>query len=113
MLNVERLNIYILLVRHKKNYENSLVSSRQGINISEVSLKRLDDLVSPLIRQGQSIKLIYSNHKDEIACSIRCLYNYIDAALLSVKNIDLPRRVKYKVRNKTNKWWKSSINYDI
>ena len=47
--------------------------------------------------------MIYSNHKNEIGCSIRCLYNYIDAGLFSVKNIDLPRRVKYKVRNKTNK----------
>lgn len=87
----------------QKKYESSLVSSRQGINISVENLKRLDELVSPLIKQGQSVKLIYSNHKGEIGCSIRCLYNYIDAGLLSVKNIDLPRKVKYKVRNKTNK----------
>ena len=86
----------------QERYESSLVSSRQGINISEKNLKKLDELVSPLIKQGQSVKLIYSNHKSEIGCSIRCLYNYIDAGLLSVKNIDLPRRVKYKVRNKTN-----------
>lgn len=87
----------------QKKYESSLVSSRQGINISENDLKKLDNLISPLIRQGQSIKLIYRNHKDEIPCKVNCLYNYIDAGLLSVKNIDLPRRVKYKVRNKTNK----------
>ena len=94
--------IYIANKAQEK-YESSLISSRQGINISEDDLKKLDDLISPLIRQGQSIKLIYRNHKDEIPCKVNCLYNYIDAGLLSVKNIDLPRRVKYKVRNKNNK----------
>ena len=87
----------------QKKYEKSLVSSRQGVNITPEELKKLDDLISPLIKQGQSIKLIYRNHKNEIPCKVSCLYNYIDAGLLSVKNIDLPRRVKYKVRNKTNK----------
>ena len=84
----------------QKKYENSLALSRQGINITEEELQNLDNLVSPLIKQGQSIKLIYANHKDEIPCSIRCLYNYIDMGLLSAKNIDLPRRVRYKIRNK-------------
>ena len=98
----------------QKNYENSLVSCRQGINISENDLKKLDNLISPLIKQGQSIKLIYRNHKNEIPCKVNCLYNYIDAGLFSVKNIDLPRRVKYKVRNKTNKTRvKKDYNYKI
>ena len=87
----------------QKMYENLLVSSRSGINITEEELQKLDKLVSPLIKQGQSVKLIYANHKKEIGCSIRCLYNYIDMGLLSCKNIDLPRRVRYKVRNKKEK----------
>lgn len=94
--------VYIASKAQEK-YETSLVSSRQGINLSENDLKKLDELISPLVKQGQSIKLIYQNHKDEIPCKISSLYNYIDAGLLSVKNIDLPRKVKYKVRNKTNK----------
>ena len=97
----------------QKNYENSLISSRTGINVTEEQLKQIDDLISPLIKQGQSIKLIYANHKDEINCSIRCLYNYIDAGLLSVKNIDLPRRVKYKVRNKNKNKTKKDYSYRI
>lgn len=97
----------------QKKYESSLVSSRIGINITEEQLQKLDDLVSPLIKQGQSVKLIYANHKEEINCSIRCLYNYIDAGLLSVKNIDLPRRVKYKVRNKNKTKAKKDYSYRI
>lgn len=97
----------------QEKYESSLVSSRIGINITEEQLKKLDDLVSPLIKQGQSIKLIYANHKEEINCSIRCLYNYIDAGLLSIKNIDLPRRVKYKVRNKNTTKVKKDYSYRV
>lgn len=97
----------------QKKYEAILVSSREGINISENNLRKLDDLISPLIKQGQSIKLIYRNHKDEIPCKINCLYNYIDAGLLSVKNIDLPRRVRYKVRKKNEPTKKKDYSYRI
>lgn len=99
--------IYNASEAHKK-YETTLVSSRIGVNISEQELEKLDNLVSPLIKKGQSLKLIYKNHKDEIPCKISCLYNYIDAGLLSAKNIDLQRRVHYKVRTKK----KSSVKKD-
>ena len=49
--------IYIASEAQKK-YESTLTSSRVGINISEEELQKLDNLVSPLIKQGQSIKLI-------------------------------------------------------
>ena len=105
---------YVYLASNaQKNYENSLISCREGINTSEEKLQKIDQLISPLIQQGQSIKLIYANHKEEIGCSIRCLYNYIDMGLFSVKNIDLPRRVKYKVRNKNNSKTKKDYSYRI
>ena len=104
--------IYIASEAQKK-YESTLTSSRVGINISEEELQKLDNLVSPLIKQGQSIKLIYANHKNEINCSIRCLYNYIEMGLLSVKNIDLPRKVRYKVRNKNQNSKKKDYSYRI
>lgn len=104
--------IYIANVAQKK-YELTLASSREGINISEDNLQKLDDLISPLIKQGQSIKLIYANHKNEINCSIRCLYNYIEMGLLSVKNIDLPRKVRYKVRNQNQNSKKKDYSYRI
>lgn len=105
---------YIYLASNaQKKYEELLTSSRQGINTSENVLKKIDELISPLIKQGQSIKLIYRNHKDEIPCSVNCLYNYIGAGLLSAKNIDLPRRVKYKLRNKNNNKTKKDYSYRI
>lgn len=108
-----KIKYVYLASKAQEKYESSLISSRQGINITEEDLKHLDKLVSPLIKQGQSVKLIYANHKNEINCSIRCLYNYIEMGLLSVKNIDLPRKVRYKVRNQNQNSKKKDYSYRI
>lgn len=82
----------------QRQYKTVLVESRTGINISPEDLTILDELVSPLIRQGQSPYMILQNHP-EIKLSEKTIYNYIDSGALTVKNIDLPKKVKYKVRN--------------
>lgn len=82
-------------------YREALVSSREGINQTPESIQKLDALVSPLIQKGQSIAHIYANHVKEIKCSRRTLYSYIDQSVLTVRNLDLRRRVKYKPRKKT------------
>lgn len=84
----------------QKNYENTLSESRHGFAISYDELKRIDDIVSPLIKQGQSIHHICKHNADAIMCDEKTIYNYIDAGLLSVGNIDLPRKVRYRVRKK-------------
>jgi IS30 family transposase len=81
-------------------YLSNLKGSRQGINLEPWELDELDKLVSPLIRQGQSIAHIYATHAQEIPCSIRTLYEYISQGLLSVINLDLRRKVKYRKRRK-------------
>jgi hypothetical protein len=60
-------------------------------------------LISPLIQKGQSVAHIYSSHAQEIKCSRRTLYNYIDKSVFSIRNLDLRRRVKYKPRRKSTK----------
>jgi IS30 family transposase len=62
--------------------------------------KHLDQLISQLIKKGQSIYHIYTHHKDEICCSQRTLYNFFENNLFTAKNIDLPRKVRYKKRKK-------------
>lgn len=56
----------------------------------------LDDLISPLLKQGQSLAHIYAFHGHEIPCSRRTLYNYIDKGVFTAKNIDLRRKVRYE-----------------
>lgn len=82
----------------QKDYENLLIESRSGIETSPEEIQRIDNIVTPLIKQGQSIHHIHANNKDTIMVSEKTLYTYIDDGLLSVKNIDLPRKVKYKPR---------------
>lgn len=84
-------------VTANRHYRTVLTESRTGINISEVDMEWLDSLVSPLILQGQTPYMILQAHP-EINCSVKTLYNYIESGALSVKNIDLPRKVKYKLR---------------
>lgn len=82
----------------QKEYEAVRSESRQGINLTAEELRRVDDIVSPLIRQGQSIHHICANNADKLMLDERTIYNYIDAGLLSVGNIDLPRKVVYRKR---------------
>ncbi|VDN46610.1 transposase [Petrocella atlantisensis] len=84
-------------------YREMLVSSREGINQTPDSLITMDALVSPLIRKGQSIAHIYSHHAADIGCSRRTLYNYLDQSVLTARNLDLRRRVKYKKRKTTTR----------
>ena len=56
--------------------------------------------MSPLIRQGQPLSHICNTHGDEIKVSERSIYNYIDAGELTISNLDLRRKVKYKKRRK-------------
>lgn len=84
----------------QKAYEKKRSESRQGIDLTPEELSRLDDVVSPLVKQGQSIHQICSNNADLIMVDERTVYNYIDAGLLSIGNLDLPRKVRYKKRKK-------------
>lgn len=62
----------------------------------EQELVHLNQLLSPLVLQGQSLHQIYIYHKDELICSEKTIYSYIDACLFDIRNIDLARKVKFK-----------------
>ena len=80
-----------------RSYRTTLVDSREGLNITEHDLETLDSVVSPLIRQGQSPYVILQNHP-ELEVSEKTIYNYIESGALSVDNLNLPKKVKYKPR---------------
>ena len=79
-------------------YKNVLSESRSGISLSEGEIKRLDGLVSPLIMRKQSLNHICANNKDTLMVSESTLYRLVDYNLFSARNIDLPRKVRYKPR---------------
>ena len=83
-----------------REYKEKLSKARAGIDMSKEDLIALDELISPLIRKGQPLSHIYTEHKDEIPCCERTLYNYIGKGYLSVRNIDMRRTVRYKKRKR-------------
>ena len=96
----KRDHAYYTAHRAQAEYERLLSSSRSGIRVSPERLLEIGQLIQPLIKQGQSINQILANHKDEIGLSEKTLYNYIDAVAFKVKNIDLPKKVAYRVRSR-------------
>jgi IS30 family transposase len=81
-------------------YRAGLSDSRKGVRADEEQLLKINDLITPLIKKGQSLNHIFSNHSEELTCSRKTMYNYIDRNLFTVKNIDLPRKVRYRRRKK-------------
>jgi len=77
-----------------------LKESRSGVSLSEEEIKRIDDIVTPLVLQGQSIHHICCTNKDSIMSSERTIYNYVNDRVLTAKNVDLPRKVRYRPRKK-------------
>lgn len=81
-----------------KSSQELLISCRKGINQNPADIALLDDLISPLLSQGQSLAHIYAFHGHEIPCSRKTLYNYIDQGVFTARNIDLRRKVRYKCK---------------
>lgn len=79
-------------------YEQERSASRKGIRTSPEELQRIDELISPLVRKGQSINQILANHRKEIGLSEKTLYNYVSANVFGVQDIHLPRKVSYRPR---------------
>jgi IS30 family transposase len=82
----------------QNKYRDILVHAREGANITEDELCALDALVSPLIRQGQSVHHILANHPDRFDLHEKTLYRYIAGGLLLAKNGDMPRVCSLKPR---------------
>ena len=80
-----------------RKYRECLQDSRSGICLTKHELRQKDMVISPLIAQGQSPYQILTNHP-ELDMSVRTLYNYLDEGILTARNIDLKRKVKFKPR---------------
>lgn len=87
----------------QKKYEKTLSDSRKGINLTEEELQDINELISPLVLKGQPLSHIFAVHAEDIPVCRRTLYNYLDLGVFKAKNIDLPRRVRYKKRRKSSK----------
>ena len=98
--NLEKL-LYSAEVSHTA-YKDLLSEARSGISYSDAELAELDALISPLVEKHHSPHHIYVNNKDKIMVSERTIYRLIDARAISAQNIDLPRKVRFKIRKRSH-----------
>lgn len=85
----------------QNEYEDNLKESRSGVVITQDEINHLNDTLTPLIKeQGQSIHHAIINNKNKIMYSENKIYKLIDLGLLDVRNIDLPRKIRYRQRRK-------------
>lgn len=86
----------------QRQYEELLVRSRQGLNLSKSDCRKMDKVVSPLIENGQSPYMIVTNHPELNVC-VKTIYNYIDAGVFTARNVDLKRKTRFKPRKGCHK----------
>lgn len=98
----------------QKDYEYTLKDARLGVNLNTSELVELAHIICPLIKKGQSIYTILTNHPEIDVCE-KTIYNYIEMGLFAdwgVTNLTLKRKVKRKVSKKKLKKRKEPANYE-
>ena len=87
----------------QREYEHIRSESRSGFALSETELKQMDDIVSPLLKKGQSLHHIAIHHSDELMKSEKTLYSYVNNGLFTARNIDMPRTIRMRPRKNVSK----------
>lgn len=95
-----------------RSYQANLTDCRTGLSYTEGEIQYIDEVISPLIKKKQSIHHICVTQSDKILCSERTVYKLVNEGVLTVRNIDLPRMVRYRPRQK-NKPFKVDRNCRI
>lgn len=81
-------------------YRNTLVSSRNGFDLTAAEFQKINDIVSPLVKKGQSIYHIASTNRDSLPVSESTIRRLIGNGELEACRLDLPEAVKRKPRKR-------------
>lgn len=87
----------------QKRSEKIKKESREGIDINPEAIDEIENIIVPLIKnKKQSVNQVYINHKDVLYFCKTTFYKYVHEGVFSLKTLDLPKAVKYKLRKHTN-----------
>lgn len=92
-------SVYDPVKAHREAME-ALKNSRKGRNITEEHLAKIDEIVTPLIKNGQSVYHVAQTHGHELGISDSTLRRMINDCDIEARNIDLRSTVQRKVRRK-------------
>ncbi len=86
----------------QKLYEEILVNSRVGMDISVEEKEKLDELLTDLVeKKGQSLYAVAKNNTDVIHYSPNYLYKLVNENKLELGRVKLRKAVSYKPRKHT------------
>ena len=92
-------HLYYEYRQAQKHYEEQLVLSRSGVDITPEEIEEIEKQIVPLIKnKKQSVNQVFINHPDILYFSKTTFYKYVDIGLFSLTNADLPKLIKYKKR---------------
>ena len=80
-------------------YKQTLISERSHLNITKDQIASINEIIAPLmIKKNHSVNQVFISHPELLPFSKTTFYKYIDLGILNVRNIDLQRKVKWKVK---------------
>ena len=82
----------------QKSYDELIKTSRQGINLNYDEIYKINEIIYPLVKKGQTINHLYINHPDILDFSKSSFYKYVNNGVFEFGPLDFPRIVKYKKR---------------
>ena len=91
--------IFYLAKQAQKQYEQTLVESREGTPLNSKTFWEMDKVISDGVKKGQHIYHILKTHNLDVSSST--VYRHIRKGYLSIAPIDLARAVKFKERRKS------------
>jgi len=81
-----------------QEYRSVLVGNREGFNLTMGEIKLINDIVSPCIKQGQSVYHICVNNADKLPVCGRTVQRLINSNMLDASVLDQPRTCKLRLR---------------
>lgn len=83
----------------QNEYEKTLRQERSKLHISKNSIAAINEVSAPLmIHKHHSVNHVFASHPELLPMSKSTFYRYVDLGILNVKNIDLQRKVRYRVK---------------
>lgn len=102
--------MYDAAVAHNE-YKKTISLERSSIKLSKEEIDTINEVVAPLMTQRHhSVNQVFIEHPECLPISKSTFYRYIDLGLIHVKNIDLQRKVRYKIKRPNSAKEKSPIN---
>ena len=104
---------FYIAINADKEYHSDLVDYREGINLTTKERAEIASIITPLLKQGQSVHQILSAHPEISQCE-RTIYSYIESGVFKefgIDNFSLKEQINRKPFKQKYKKRREPANY--